>query len=179
MVTFGIYLWATMIPWLPVKQVWQIAYLFRQTTTWKGLSIDFSSAPHNPSSYLTHWGQVTHICVSRLTIIDSDNGLSLGWRLAIFWTNAGILLIGLLGTNFNEILIKVHIFSFKKIHFDMSSGKWRPFCFRLNVLTNWSLGNVTLFSLSICNFLALYSGWYMEQLLLNCPQLYANEPHWS
>ena len=27
---------------------------------------------------LTHWGQVTHICVSNLTIIGSDNGLSPG-----------------------------------------------------------------------------------------------------
>ena len=34
-------------------------------------------------NYLTHWGQVTHICVSKLTIIGSDNGLSPGRRLAI------------------------------------------------------------------------------------------------
>ena len=27
-------------------------------------------------SLLTHWGRVTHICVSKLTIIGSDNGLS-------------------------------------------------------------------------------------------------------
>ena len=27
---------------------------------------------------LTHWGRVTHICVSKLTIIGSDNGLSPG-----------------------------------------------------------------------------------------------------
>ena len=25
---------------------------------------------------LTHWGRVTHICVSELTTIGSDNGLS-------------------------------------------------------------------------------------------------------
>ena len=29
-----------------------------------------------PPTALTHWGQVTHICVSKLIIIDSDNGLS-------------------------------------------------------------------------------------------------------
>ena len=46
-----------------------------------------------------------HICVIRVTIIGSDNGLSPGRRQAIIWTNAGILLIGLLRTNFNEILI--------------------------------------------------------------------------
>ena len=52
---------------------------------------------------LTHWGRVTHICVGNLTIIGSDNGLLPGWRQAIIWTNAGILLIGPLGTNFSEI----------------------------------------------------------------------------
>ena len=65
---------------------------------------------------LTHWGRVMHICVSKLTIIGSDNGLSPGRRQAIIWTNAGILLIGPLGTNFNDISIKIHIFSFNKIH---------------------------------------------------------------
>ena len=49
---------------------------------------------------LTHCDQVTHICVNKLTIIGSDNGLSPGWRQAIIWTNVGILLIGPLGTNF-------------------------------------------------------------------------------
>ena len=71
---------------------------------------------------LTHWGRVTHICVSNLIIIGSDNGLSPGRRQAIIWTNAGILLIGLLGTNFSEILIEICIFSFKKMHLKMSSG---------------------------------------------------------
>ena len=53
---------------------------------------------------LTHWVQVTHICVSKLTIIGPDNGLSPGRRQAIVWTNAGILLIRTLGTNSSEIL---------------------------------------------------------------------------
>ena len=83
---------------------------------------------------LTHWGRVTHICVGNLTIIGSDNGLSPGRRQAITWTYAGILLIGPLGTNFSEMLIEIHTFSFKKIHLKMSSGKWRPFCLGLNVL---------------------------------------------
>ena len=83
---------------------------------------------------LTHWGRVTHICVSNLSTIDSDNGLSPGRRQAIIQTNAGILSIEPLGRNFNEILIEIHIFSFKKIHFKMSYGKRRPFCLGLNVL---------------------------------------------
>ena len=51
----------------------------------------------------TQWGRVTHICVGELTIIVSDNGLSPGRRQAIIWTNAGMLLFGPYGTNFNEI----------------------------------------------------------------------------
>ena len=86
------------------------------------------------SGELTHWGQVTHICVVKLTIIGSDNGLLPGRRQAIIWTNAGILLIRPLGTNFSEILIGIKIFSFKKMRLKMSSAKWRPFCLGLNVL---------------------------------------------
>ena len=78
---------------------------------------------------------MTHICVSKLAIISSDNGLSPGRRQAIIWTNAGILLIGSLGTNFSEILIAIQISSFGTMHLKMSSAKWRPFCFGLNVLT--------------------------------------------
>ena len=85
---------------------------------------------------LTHWGGVTHICVSKLTIIASDNGSSPDWRQAIIWTNAGILLIGPLGTNFSEILIAILTFSFKKMHLKVSSAKRRPFCLGLNVLTS-------------------------------------------
>ena len=83
---------------------------------------------------LTHRGRVTQICVSELTNIGSDNGLSLGRRQAIIWNNAGLLLIEPLGTNFSEISIKIQIFSFKKMHLNMSSAKWRPFCLGLNVL---------------------------------------------
>ena len=58
-------------------------------------------------SVLTHWGRVTHICINKLTIIGSDNGLSPGRRQAIIWTNDGILLIGPLGTKFSETLIEI------------------------------------------------------------------------
>ena len=59
------------------------------------------------SAGLTHWGRVMHICVNKLTIIGSDNGLLPGRRQAIIWTNNGILLTGPLGTNFSEILIEI------------------------------------------------------------------------
>ena len=52
-----------------------------------------------------------HMC-----IIGSGDGLSLGWCQAIIWISDGVFLFGPLETNFNEILIKIHVFSFNKMH---------------------------------------------------------------
>ena len=80
----------------------------------------------------THWGRVTHICVSKLTIIGSDNGLSPDRRQAIIWTYAGILLIGPLETNFSEILIGILTFSSKNavesVVCEMAAVLCRPQC---------------------------------------------------
>ena len=91
---------------------------------------------------LTHWGRVTHICVSKLTIIGSDNGLSPGQRQANIRTNARLLLIGPLGTNFSEILIAIQTFSLKKMHLKMSSAKCRLSRLGLNelILVNIGIG---------------------------------------
>ena len=76
-----------------------------------------------------------HICVNRLAIIGSDNGLPPDRRQAIIWTKAGLLLIGPLGTNLSEILIEIDTISFNKMYLKMSSAKWRPFCLGLTVIT--------------------------------------------
>ena len=69
---------------------------------------------------LTHWSRVMHICVDKLTFIGLDNGLSPSRRQAIIWTSTGILLIGLLGTNFSEIVIEILTVSLKKMHLKVS-----------------------------------------------------------
>ena len=61
---------------------------------------------------------MTHIYISKLNIIGSDNGLSPGWRQAIIFNNAGILLIQNAGTNFREILSKIHTFSLRENAFE-------------------------------------------------------------
>ena len=81
----------------------------------------------------TSLSRVTHIWVSKLTTIGSDNGLSPDRRQAIIWTNAGILLIGPLGTKFSDVAIETLTFSFKKMRLKVSSAKWRPFRLGLNV----------------------------------------------
>ena len=78
---------------------------------------------------------MTEINLRKLTIIGSDNGLPPDRRQAIIWTNAGILLIGPLGTNFSEISIEILTFSFKKMRLKVSSAKRRPFCLGINVLS--------------------------------------------
>ena len=79
---------------------------------------------------------MTHICVSDLISIGSDNGLSPGRRQAIIRTNAGILLIRPLGTNFSEFLVEILIFSLQKMRLKVASAKRRPFCLGLHELTH-------------------------------------------
>ena len=117
---------------------------------------------------LTHWGRVTHTCVTKQTIIGSDNGLSPGRRQAIIWTNAGTWLIQILGTNFNEILSEIQTFSLKKMHFKMSSGKWRPFCLSLNVLTQ-----ILVYLISVsesCRCLLSIGKWVITKIVFTARQ---------
>ena len=90
---------------------------------------------------LPHWGWLMPICVGNLTIIGSDNGLSPDQYQAIIWTNAGILLIGTLGTNFNGILIKIHQFSLMKMYLKILSAKFQPFGLGLKVLRKLTVPN--------------------------------------
>ena len=78
-----------------------------------------------------------HICVSKLSIIGSNNGLSPDQCQAIIWTNDGILLIGSLGTNFSEILIKIQTF-FQENAFENVVCKMEAICLDLNMLKNSS-----------------------------------------
>ena len=119
---------------------------------WHTIAFNFSGSLETKTRYphLAHWGQVTQICFSNLTITGSDNGLSPDRDQATVWTKAWILLIGLLWTNFSEILIEINILSFKKTHVKMSSAKWLSFCLGLNVVkrnVKKLLGNVAIYNI--------------------------------
>ena len=75
--------------------------------------------------FLSHWGRVMHICISKLTSIWSDNGLSPDRHQAIIWTNAGILLTG----RNSYIFIQENIFEYV-------IWKMAAMCLGLNVLLN-------------------------------------------
>ena len=117
----------------------------------------------DPHYTLTHWGGVTHICVSKLSIIGLDNDLSPGRCQAVIWTNVGIFLMGPLGTNLSEILIEIHTLSLKKMYLKNSSGKWWPFCFGLNVLRQCFEDMSRKFSSCIC----CYGIPYSQNILLS------------
>ena len=88
---------------------------YSEITLWWGyLHRSPLSVLNKLSNSLTHWGRATHICVSKLIIIGSDNGLSPIRCQAIIWTNAGMLSTGTLGTNFSEKLSEIHTLSFKQ-----------------------------------------------------------------
>ena len=103
--------------------------------------------------HVVNW--VTHICISKLTITGSDNGLSPDWRQAITRTNAGMWLIRPLGTNLSEILIRIQIFSFKKIPLKMASAKWRPFLSRPQCVNNKTVNDTE----AICNHIPSNISW--------------------
>ena len=97
-------------------------------------------------NYLTYWGRATHVCISSLISIASDNGLLPGLRQSIISTNAAILSI--------EILVGIQIFSFTKMHLKISSATWRPFCLGLNVLSATIWKWIVIYRFSRC-FLVL------------------------
>ena len=143
----------TITIWLFLSQTWNVlnVTLLKKSTWTIGPHVRYSDwfpkralvflkrkaaiSIDNHNRKLTHWGRVKHICACRLTITGSDNGLSPGRRQAIIWTNAGILLLGPLGTNVSENSIEILTFSFTKMRLKVSSAKWRPFCLGLNALT--------------------------------------------
>ena len=79
-----------------------------------------------------------------------------------YLTNAGILLIGTLGTNFSEILIGIQTFSFEEMHFKMLSAKWRPCVSASMLLTNtYGTGyNMCNISLHAQNFEYRFQNWW-------------------
>ena len=75
------------------------------------------------------------------------NSLLPVWHQAITWTNAALLSIGLLGTNFSEIWIGILSFSFKKMHLKMLSAK---------MATNFSRGRWVTQKWKCCHFKAIF-----------------------
>ena len=110
-----------------IRNYWPSTQHFKRvicimSPTYSELDVCFVAYEYISNIISTLWDRVTCICVRKVTIIGSDNGLSPARRQAIIWTNDGILLNRSLGTNFGEILIKTHIFAFDEMYLKMSSA---------------------------------------------------------
>ena len=102
-----------------------------QNTATNHLSTDYTDQPFINScppsaAYMRQWTG---------SALVQMNGLSPDWRQAIIRTNAGIFLIGPLGTNFSEIQIEIKKISFMKMRLKLSSEKLWPFCWGGDELT--------------------------------------------
>ena len=125
-----------------------------------------------PWCWLTHWGQVMHIWVSRLTIIGLDNGLWPGWHHVIIWTNAGKMLIGRLWTNPSAIFnhnwcIFIQENAFENVFWEMVAILSWPQCVNTShyqnhrlFIVNWTIRNIFHWSLNkTCSLKEMY--WKM------------------
>ena len=82
-----------------------VILIFHQSSLWHIQLLYPDPITTQPKS-LTHWGRVTHICASKITIIGSDYG----------------------------VLPSRRSLGMKKMHLKiMSSAKWRQFCLGLDV----------------------------------------------
>ena len=90
-------------------------------------------------AFLTHLPLVQQYVSVKWLSVGSDNGSAPNRRQAITWTNAGLLLIRHLGTNFNEIRIEIQNFSLMKMHLKMSSAKLEAILSR----GRWVKDNIT------------------------------------
>ena len=110
---------------------------------------------------------MTHICVSELTIIGLDNGLSPCRCQAIIWSNAGILPVRTIRTHFSEILNEIQTFSFNEMHLKCRLRNVGHF---VSALMCWSNSPS-----DVCN-------WIHPHLLcyqLKCRRVYIRYPKYS
>ena len=125
---------------------------------------------------------MTHICVSKLTIIGSDNGLMPGRGQAIIWANAGILLIWTLGNklkwNLNQnSYIFIQENAFENVVWRMAAILSRPQCVKIwsvpyichHCVVLWCVGQYhsgpQLYLCKACN-ISKVLGWEIMALMV-------------
>ena len=160
--SFGLWI-MTSIVWTYFSLYWSllsviVIYRWVEEFRIRGLGVEVKKRKKDNINIIKHrltdWGQLTHTCV-----IGSNNGLSPGRCQAIIWTNAGILLIRTVGTNFSEILSGIHIFSLTKMHLNMAFVICRLSCIGLNVSRNKTrISHIHVASILPikCTYLVLY-----------------------
>ena len=135
--------------WAIGKDAWSISEREGVVTFCYNQNIRKDIYIHSP--ILTNWGWVTHIPISELTIIGSDNGLSPGRRQTITWTNINWNLRKKLHWHFKQ---NSYIFV-QKLHLKMSCAMVailsQPQCVKY-----LSINNIWLYSSVEGLFVALF-----------------------
>ena len=104
------------------------------------------------------------ICASKLTIIGSDNLLSLVRRQAIIWTNDGVFLIRTIRTKFSELLGEIHTFFIQKYCIGKHRLRNGGNLFRPHCVNGVSACEVTLRSMDT------YTTWINCELIITTKQ---------
>ena len=96
--------------------------------------LEFTNEKKNTQNMLYELSETKwRIYASLKVIIDSNDSLVPNKWHDIRANNVFFLLIGHYWTYLCEIYIEIQQFSLKKMHLDMPSQKWQPFCLGLNV----------------------------------------------
>ena len=78
---------------------------------------------------LTNWRRVTHICVSKFTIIGTDIGSAPVRHQAIIWTNVELMLIRPMGNRSRNSYIFFQENASEYVVCEMAAMLSRPQCF--------------------------------------------------
>ena len=140
-----------------LKSVWKLHIWNFIQISQEPMSFNVKPCKHMCSDYqlfFTHWGRVTHICVSKLTIMGPDNGLSPGrhHHLNQCWNNVNSTLGNKLQWNLNRNSNNfIHENAFESVVW-----KWRPFCLGPNEFGCLHLGQWPM------TYLMTLSDWTMS-----------------
>ena len=110
------------------------------------------------------------------------------WKTPLLKTNVDLLWMISLGTNLTEIWIKIQSFSLKKMHFNMSSAKHRPFCsgvkcFRAPMTTAMRAQYHAWSATRQCFVITSIDHWNKPQICYRLPGIsyiasFMTGPHW-
>ena len=143
-----------------LKSVWKLHIWNFIQISQEPMSFNVKPCKHMCSDYqlfFTHWGRVTHKCVSKLTIMGPDNGLSPGrhHHLNQCWNIVNSTLGNKLQWNLNRNSNNF----IQENAFESVVWKWRPFCLGPNELMPISVTNRTSPLLSKANINKINFSW--------------------
>ena len=127
---------------------------FNLCSRWLNLRLDIC--------FLMHWGRVTHICVSKLTIIGSDNGLLLSHYLNQCWNVVNSNLRNKLQWNLKRnSCIFIQENAFQNVVCEMASILCRPQCVN-------AFGTITFSVPQMIKYVSMLPKIYSSYIILSC-----------